>query len=278
MRRACQWCVTGAGPSKGHLPEKDAVAIVKALASAGFEKINFAGGEPTLCPWLPNLINEAHNLGMVTSMVTNGSRVNSEFLDAVAGTLDWVAVSVDSANDPTNIATGRSVSGLPLSISHVRGLFDLMRLRRVRLKVNTVVTAANWQEDLTPLILDLHPERWKVFQVLPVVGQNDVGVSDLLITDAQFTQFVARHRSVGDAGIRLVAESNDLMTGSYVMVDPAGRFFDNVEGQHRYSRPILEVGVPAALGGVQIDAETFRRRDGVYDWQPLSLQQLGLRR
>ena len=38
-------------------------------------------------------------------------------------------------------------------------------------------------------------------------------------------------------------ESNELMRGSYVMVDPAGRFFDNVEGGHTYSRPILEVGV-----------------------------------
>ena len=32
------------------------------------------------------------------------------------------------------------------------------------------------------------------------------------------------------------------MTGSYVMVDPAGRFFDNTSGYHTYGRPILEGG------------------------------------
>ena len=55
---------------KGHLPEKDCILIVDGifglvargaleLAQAGFEKINFAGGEPTLCKWLPDLIKQA---------------------------------------------------------------------------------------------------------------------------------------------------------------------------------------------------------------------------
>jgi radical S-adenosyl methionine domain-containing protein 2 len=50
------------------------------------------------------------------------------------------------------------------------------------------------------------------------------------------------------------------MTGSYVMVDPAGRFFDNTAGTHMYSRPINEVGVDAALREVSIDPDRFRLR------------------
>ena len=56
------------------------------------------------------------------------------------------------------------------------------------------------------------------------------------------------------------------MTGSYVMVDPAGRFFDNVAGVHRYSRPINEVGVEAALGEVTVDPDKFQFRNGRYNW------------
>ena len=37
-------------------------------------------------------------------------------------------------------------------------------------------------------------------------------------------------RRVEEYEIKVVPESNDLMTGSYVMVDPAGRFFDNTSG------------------------------------------------
>ena len=64
----------------------------------------------------------------------------------------------------------------------------------------------------------------------------------------------------------MVPETNDLMTGSYVMVDPAGRFFDNVAGHHTYSRPILEVGVEEALRDVSIAPEKFLSRGGSYAW------------
>ena len=35
---------------KGHLNRADCLSVVEALAAEGFDKINFAGGEPTLCP------------------------------------------------------------------------------------------------------------------------------------------------------------------------------------------------------------------------------------
>ena len=56
---------------KGHLNREDCLSVVEATAAAGFDKINFAGGEPTLCPWLPDLIWCAKDLGCTTSMVTN---------------------------------------------------------------------------------------------------------------------------------------------------------------------------------------------------------------
>lgn len=38
----------------------------------GFRTINFAGGEPTLCPWLPDLLRRAKELNLTTAIVTNG--------------------------------------------------------------------------------------------------------------------------------------------------------------------------------------------------------------
>ena len=87
---------------KGHLPREDCLAVVEALARAGFDKINFAGGEPTLCPWLPDLIRRAKELELTTSMVTNGSCVTPEWLHGVDGCLDWAAVSLDTL-DPEKL-------------------------------------------------------------------------------------------------------------------------------------------------------------------------------
>ena len=76
-----------------------------------------------------------------------------------------------------------------------------------------------------------------------------------------------RNLPVAANGIVVVPEDNVLMRGSYVMVDPAGRFFDNVQGRHNYSKPILDVGVEEALQNVAIDRRLFLRRGGSYDWR-----------
>ena len=86
------------------------------------------------------------------------------------------------------------------------------------------------------------------------------------IAPEQFEAFVQRNGVVENDGISVKPESNELMTGSYIMVDPAGRFFDNNQGTYTYSRPILEAGVEEALKDVSINAERFIERGGRYAW------------
>ena len=154
----------------------------------------------------------------------------------------------------------------PLSEDDYLGVIDMLREQGIRLKINTVVTRSNCDEDLTGFIARARPERWKLLQVLPVIGQNDGLVDDQVITSEQFAGYVTRNRRVEEMGVAVIPESNDLMTGSYGMVDPAGRFFDNTAGAHVYSRPINQVGVDAALREVSIDPSRVHLRDGMYDW------------
>ena len=55
------------------------------------------------------------------------------------------------------------------------------------------VNIFNHQENLETLVKIIHPKRWKIFQVLPINGQNNGKVEKLLITSDQFQEFVARH-------------------------------------------------------------------------------------
>jgi len=96
---------------KGHLPREQAVKVVQQLADFGFQKITFAGGEPTLCKWLPDLIATAKQSGMTTMIVTNGSKLTDTFLKVNGNKLDWIAISIDSLNTETNLQTGRAISG-----------------------------------------------------------------------------------------------------------------------------------------------------------------------
>ena len=251
---------------KGHLNREDCVRVVEALADVGFAKINFAGGEPTLCPWLGELLRTAKARGLATSIVTNGTRIDPERLNGVKDDLDWIALSVDTVDPAKLTATGRITPRGPMSERDYLKIADDIREGGFGLKINTVVTSVNRDEDFTGFILRARPARWKILQVLPVADQNGGAVDEFLISKRRFDEYVERSRIVEKHGIAVVPEDNAMMTGSYAMVDPAGRFFDNMAGRHAYSRPILEAGAREAMSDVSIDADRFSQRGGLYDW------------
>ena len=242
---------------------QEASDIVRLLSGAGFRKINFAGGEPMLYPELNCLIQTAKENGLVTSIVTNGTKITNAWLDAMSGHLDWIALSIDSADPETHRRSGRAAGGRPLPTERYLKMSHSIRERGIRLKINTVITIHNCSENMTEFIKEAMPERWKIMQALPVMGQNDNNSGLFEVTSEQFIAYVKRNEIV--KGIKVVPETNDMMTGSYAMIDPAGRFFDNSKGSHTYSRPILQAGVIGALQDVKIDPDMFARRGGSYE-------------
>lgn len=250
---------------KAHLRER-ALRVIRAASKAGIQKLTLVGGEPTLCPWLGDLLRLATELGMVTMVVSNGSRMTATWLELHAPWLDWAAISVDSLFPETNQDIGRTVgNGIVPEEDHYLRLFAELSAHGIRTKMNTVVSALNWQEDMSAFVRRVQPERWKVLQALHVRGENDRAFPEMAVTAAQFEAFVARHRALG-ADLMLAPEDNDAMTGSYLMVDPLGRFFSNASGRHEYSRPIWEVGWTRALAQVEVSTAKFEKRGGEYDW------------
>ena len=247
------------------LGREDSLALVAALCAAGFRKINFAGGEPTLCPWISDAIRLAKSRGLTTSIVTNGSRVSAQWLDGLDGSLDIFALSVDSVDAETQIGIGRVAGKTPMSADDYLAVCAAVKERGIRLKVNTVVSRFNADEDFRPFILAARPERWKIFQVLPVRRQNDARIGEFEISDVEFRRYVERNSTVSERGVKVVPETNELMTGSYAMVDPLGRFYDDVRGMHTYSDPILKVGAEKALSQVSVSPERFAERGGDYE-------------
>lgn len=253
---------------KGHLPKDQAIEVVLALAQSGFKKITFAGGEPTLCPWLSDLIATAKTAGMTTMIVTNGTNLTDTFLEKNKQHLDWITLSVDSLVATTNLKTGRAVSGKrSIAESEYYKIVDKIKSYGYQLKINTVVSSENCNEILIDFIEYAQPSRWKIFQVLPITGQNDLKVNGFIITESVFNQFLENNKTTSDNKIVSVPETNTQMKGSYVMVDPAGRFFNNATGKHYYSNPILEVGCNDALEQMNYDTLKFEERGGLYDWE-----------
>lgn len=260
----CRHCFATFPDVDGRLSREHSIALVQRLAEAGVEKLTFAGGEPMLCPWLPELVRAAKQAGMTTMMVTNGSRLDAApWILGHERLLDWVALSVDSASEETHRAMGRAEHDVAIPAGQYVRLAAQLRSAGIRMKVNTVVTALNADEDMAAFVRDLAPERWNVLRVLPVRGQNDGKVEPLLVTASQFAAFLSRHSGLATDGIEIVGEDHEDIVGGYAMIDPLGRFFDDTKGHHTYSQPILDVGVHEAFAQVTghvLDAPLHRPR------------------
>jgi len=258
-------------PRADRLPREIALTVPEMLAEAGADKITFVGGEPTLCPYLGDLLAASKDVGLTTCIVSNASGLTENFLDEWGHLVDWVGLSIDASNDEIHAEIGRGMrSDLARSRSHHLELatdaWNRCRSRGIRMKLNTVVCKPNLDDDMTELVLKLRPERWKIFEVLPVEGQNDGDVDDLLLDEGEFQSWVDRHAWIADEGIQFVPESNELMRGSYAMMDALGRFYSNSEGGHAYGPSILEIGVREAWEQNCFFEDRFHDRGGVYEW------------
>ena len=258
-------------PRADRLQRHVALTVPQMLAEAGAKKITFVGGEPTLCPFLGDLLTVSKELGLTTCIVSNATGLTDRFLDEWGHVIDWIGLSIDASNDEIHAQIGRGMRsdlsrGKSNHLTLAKETWKRCQARGIRMKLNTVVCSHNLEDNMIELVEELMPERWKIFQVLEVEGQNDLEVDDLLITDDQFESWVRRHRQVVDVGIQFVPESNDLMRGSYAMLDALGRFYTNADGGHEYGPSIISVGVRAAWQENVFHEERFHERGGVYNW------------
>ena len=250
------------------LDDKDAKRGLKLLKEAGMKKLNFAGGEPFLYPsFLHKLLRYGKDeLGIESiSIVSNGSKITEKFMSENAAFIDILAISCDSFNAETNIKIGRGAKGE--NVEQLKKIARWCQQFGIKFKINTVVCSLNWNEDMTGLITQLQPFRWKVFQCLIVTGENDNeqrkrDAHSFLVSDEQWRTFCDRHKHIKG----FVPESNEMMKGSYLILDEGMRFLDKGDGEEKASESILKVGVREAMSQVRWERNAFVERGGLYDW------------
>ena len=223
-------------------------------------RLSLAGGEPLLYGReIVRIAAQAKAIGFNISLITNGSKLTRPLMAELAPLLSILGLSIDSENASSNREIGRADRhGRVLSLGELVPIINYGRELNpdLRLKINTVVNALNYTEDMRQMIEQLAPDKWKVLRMLPTI------TSELAITDHEFAEFVDRHKALGNI---LSAEDNSDMVESYIMIDPNGRFFQNslAGSGYRYSLPILEVGAQAAFRQINWQANKFQARYAV---------------
>jgi len=270
----CGYCYARFEKSKTFLPLATAERILVALKKHGATRITFAGGEPTLHPELESMLRICADLGLVTSLVTNGSLLDRNTCRRLFPWLRWLVLSCDSHLRATNDLLGRKpkrdLLGQPARVDEIVGSLQEWNAHRpvaeqVRLKMNIVVTSKNVHEDPSAWLLRCKPERVKLLQCCIVPGENDDAIA-LQCDAAEFAQYQARLGGLAASGIKVVAEKSADLLDSYAMIDPRGRFRQAHSNGYVESDPIDEIGVERAWQQVGGDIiERFRARGGEYD-------------
>lgn len=254
----CKFCyATFDDIKQRQLPVSDAKIVLDKLAKSGLEKITFAGGEPLLYKGLSEVIYYAKSIGLTTSIITNGKLVDERFFKENRSSLDWFGVSIDSVNADVNVKIGRGYLGLDF----YNKIIGLASDYGIKVKANTVVNKFNQHETIKEIIKSWGVSRWKVFDTLKVDGQNDTQFEAIKPDFGEFERYI--HRNKCEV---MVPETNYLMTGSYMLIDPYGRIFENSLGSHTYSSSLVTSSVGSCLSQIKLKPEKFIERGGIYEW------------
>lgn len=226
-----------------------------------FSEINFVGGEPTADKeLLLALMRRARQLGLKCSIVTNGYNLihRPDEFDVIFDLCYCIGISIDSLKPATNHAIGRHYQGHVITREEYVALCKKIKSRGCMLKINTVVSVLNKDEDMSDFYCEVNPDRIKLFQVKPSVRKH---YDDMLISDEQYRVFVERHQKFCNK--EMVCEDNEDMTNAYYMLNGECQFFsDCIHGDNCKSPSIADpaTDMAEAMSYIKIDSEKYNRR------------------
>lgn len=142
----CSWCYSGSNvlTSKKALDKQRIQLVIGLLSNLGIKKTVLIGGEPTIYPYLPEVLEEHKSRKLKTGMVTNGRKLaNPEFSDFLKrGGIDFLTVSIHGYNAETHDKATNRVGSYAESILGIREAVK----KGIQVSTNTVITRENHNE------------------------------------------------------------------------------------------------------------------------------------
>lgn len=181
--------------------------LLDELAALGVPTIELCGrGEPTLFPGLDRVIARAKELGLRGTLVTNGSRLNSDLGDAIdRSRWDEVSVSIYGGTEAAFDAVTRARGGVQLS-SILTNIAELRRRApRTRITVSWLLQAEALAglEGMLGLLETMDVDEHQFLPIVPYVDGTIVQGAAHAEADARFGALL--ERALAD-----VAERRDL--------------------------------------------------------------------
>jgi len=204
---SCIHCLSDAGKKReGELTTQACMQVIDALSAMKVFQFNIGGGEPFMRPDFLDLMDYAHEKGMVTCISTNGTLIDDDVVRRLDNRLVYIQVSLDGASPESNDAIrGKG------SFNKVINALECLRKRDIEVSINCVLTRRSFPEldRLVALAADFGA-KLRVSRFRPS-GRGKDSWSRLNIDKAQmiaFSDWLSRHLGVstGDSFFSISTE------------------------------------------------------------------------
>ena len=142
----CQYCLSWQIANAPQPTMDEIRSIVDSLALLGFQRIAFSGGEPLLRNDLTEMVQYAHQKGLLVNVLTNGLlATTSRICELIDAGLDYLTLSMDSINPQMYTF----LRGIPYELFHKR-LEECITIKKQNpqlfLSVHCVISKANMND------------------------------------------------------------------------------------------------------------------------------------
>ena len=204
---SCIHCLSDSGRKRdGELNTDQALQVIDQLAAAKVFQFNIGGGEPFMRPDFLDLMDHAHEKGMVTCISTNGTLIDETIARRLDHPLVYIQVSLDGASEASNDAIrGRG------SYKKVLNALGHLRKRNIEVSINCVLTRRSYPElDNLVTLAASYGAKLRVSRFRPS-GRGKQSWSQLNVQREQmadFSQWLSRHMAVstGDSFFSVTTE------------------------------------------------------------------------
>ncbi len=252
----CKYCFSKFN-SKSILNWKTWIKIIENCEkSMDVSSYNIAGGEPLLYKDLKQLLTK---LNKPISIITNASLIDDYFIDNLCEHFYMIGISIDSFNHETNIKIGRNYNQKTISYEQLELIIKKIRQKNKNciIKLNTVVSKDNFNEELWQKLKNLKIDKWKILKSKKF-KLNSINNFDSVVDDEEYNSFLERNiqTKITDFNHSTKLEKDDIkiiiepsMESSYLFIDSNGYLIDNSNNTHKqiidfkteYKKDILKV-------------------------------------
>ena len=192
---ACKHCLSDSGQKRqNELTTRQCLSVIDAMSANHVFQFSIGGGEPFARPDFLDLMDYAHEKGILTCISTNGTLITDEVASRLDHKLVYIQVSLEGANPSSN----DSIRGEG-SFSRAMNAIECLRKRNIEVSVNTVLTRISLPEldGLAELARSVGA-KFRVSRFRPS-GRGKQNWSSLNVSNEQmlgFSDWLSAHRNV----------------------------------------------------------------------------------